>query len=346
MNKCNLCNKDFIYKSKLIQHQNSKKACTERKKKYKCEICNIECVRPSELERHKNSKKCIQKTNIYNITNNIDNSIDNSITNIYNTFINLTLNINTFQNTNLSFIRKLLIKDVVDNQLIKNLEQAEHDTNVEALVLKFMDGIIEIFKHLNFNINITENHNCKILSVLQNADKKFYEYLIIEIINETKFVWRQIEYEGFISELIKLMYKIADKIKDDEISKYIKARNIDNTLSNEEILKSIEIEDLNNYSTYMISNGYFIKTLDYITEHLLNNKIVQQNLKVALESKFYNLFMQFAKENNLPERVPDGEDDDTRDLLNKYMTYRNSICKFKNGCSPDVLDSYIGKMYK
>jgi len=346
MNKCNLCNKDFIYKSKLIQHQNSKKPCIERKKKYKCDICNIECVRPSELVRHKNSKKCIEKTNIYNITNNIDNSIDNSITNIYNTFINLTLNINTFQNTNLSFIRKLLIKDIVDNQFIKYLEQSEHDKNVEALVLKFMDGIIEIFKHLNFNINITENHNCKILSVLQNADKKFYEFLVIEVINETKFVWRQIDYDGFLNELIKLMYKISEKIKDDEISKYVKKKNMNKTIDNEDILEILKNDDINESSTYMISNNYFIQSLDYITENLLNNKIVQQNLKVALESKFYNLFMEFAKENKLPERVPDCEDDDTRDLLNKYMTYRNSICKFKNGCSPDVLDSYIGRMYK
>jgi hypothetical protein len=59
MFKCNLCNKEFKYESKLNEHKNRKISCNTQKKEYKCEICNINFVRPSHKRIHKQTIKHI-----------------------------------------------------------------------------------------------------------------------------------------------------------------------------------------------------------------------------------------------------------------------------------------------
>jgi transposase-like protein len=44
MYKCNKCNKEFKYESKLNEHSKRKIPCNAVKKEYKCELCNVNFV--------------------------------------------------------------------------------------------------------------------------------------------------------------------------------------------------------------------------------------------------------------------------------------------------------------
>lgn len=57
MFKCELCEKSFVYKSKLKEHQNTKTPCNVIKGNHDCQLCNIKFNHKSNLEKHKKSKK-------------------------------------------------------------------------------------------------------------------------------------------------------------------------------------------------------------------------------------------------------------------------------------------------
>jgi hypothetical protein len=61
MYTCDLCNKEFKYESKLIQHNNRKKSCNGCKNEYICKLCNVDFVRPAEQLRHEKTIKHIKK---------------------------------------------------------------------------------------------------------------------------------------------------------------------------------------------------------------------------------------------------------------------------------------------
>jgi len=298
MYKCELCNKQFKYHSKLNEHNNRKSPCVISKNIYKCDICHYECPYISYLDRHKKSKKCIKNTEIHNVTNNITNINNTNITNNnINNIINLTININTFDNTNLAFVRPMLVKDIVENQFIEYLAIDERYIKKEQRILKIMDGIIELLQHVNFNMGISENHNCKILLVFPDTNKKHYEYLILELKSEdNKLRWMQINYDGFLNEIMRLMYKISDKLP----------------------------------------NPDFVKTLEYINENLINNDTIKLNIKVELEIKLNTLYNNFDKLMFSKERTKCEKNDDFFKRLELYKTYREERCRLINGFFPPV----------
>ena len=179
---CNLCNKDFLYKCKLVRHQNNKRACNVqlcKKIVYECDVCGYRCTFKSLLDRHQNSNKCRINHITYNNTiNNIDNSV-NYINNINNN-INLTLQINGFSETSLESLFDSKFNCYIGDDNVKQsvLKLNNDDTFNKNLILRqTFKTVIEIFKDLNFNLAYSRNHNCKIflfhlfhLYIIKNLD--------------------------------------------------------------------------------------------------------------------------------------------------------------------------------
>jgi len=252
----------------------------------------------SHKNQHEKTKNHLKLYNKQMITNNITNINNTNITNNnINNIINLTININTFDNTNLAFVRPMLVKDIVENQFVEHLAIDERYIKKEQRLLKIMDGIIEILQHVNFNMGISENHNCKILLVFPDTNKKHYEYLILELKSEdNKLRWMQINYDGFLNEIMRLMYKISDKLP----------------------------------------NPDFVKTLEYINENLINNDTIKLNIKVELEIKLNTLYNNFDKLMFSKERTKCEKNDDFFKRLELYKTYREERCRLINGFFPPV----------
>ena len=57
--KCQKCNKEFQYESKLKEHQNRKIPCNSPKKEYNCDLCNVKFKWPADQLRHEKTKKHI-----------------------------------------------------------------------------------------------------------------------------------------------------------------------------------------------------------------------------------------------------------------------------------------------
>ncbi len=56
---CELCQKEFTYKSKLLRHQNRKKSCNNTAKDFIC--CNVDFKTKFNFERHIQSNKHLTK---------------------------------------------------------------------------------------------------------------------------------------------------------------------------------------------------------------------------------------------------------------------------------------------
>lgn len=70
MYKCNKCNKEFYYESKLNEHTNRKTLCNLPKKEYKCKLCNVIFTCPYNQELHNKTKK-----HLNNLNNNLEDNI-------------------------------------------------------------------------------------------------------------------------------------------------------------------------------------------------------------------------------------------------------------------------------
>lgn len=89
IHQCNLCLKNFKYKSLLDLHLNRKYKCDN---KFQCIVCNKEFKNNAKLDKHKNRKfPCTAQIIINNTTNN-------NITNNINNTNNITININMTPN--------------------------------------------------------------------------------------------------------------------------------------------------------------------------------------------------------------------------------------------------------
>jgi phage anti-repressor protein len=127
-NKCNLCNKSFIFKSKLNEHKNRKNPCNKQKESTKCELCSIEFPCLAKLEKHKKSKKHITIENQY--------INDNSI------------NVENQYNIDNKFILKPLFDKIIDSKSLNNI-------NLDLIVKAYYQllTIQELLFVINYSIN-------------------------------------------------------------------------------------------------------------------------------------------------------------------------------------------------
>ena len=244
MYKCNNCNKEFNYESKLKEHKNRKTPCNQPKEELECKSCNLTFTRLFNKKKHEQTNKHIQNYNKY-IQNNVNG--DNVAGDKINNIINLTLNVNSFRKTDTSNIRKNIIEDIGE-YIYLDVINKKYLSEIEKVKTLF-NYVIEILEKLHFNLDIEENHNLKILLMFPGIKKKVYEYLILEINPETKdIIWNALDYKELLKQLFEHLYNLNNKIKNDNYDKFISLlkRYI---LSNEETYDELKpyIEDkLNN----------------------------------------------------------------------------------------------------
>ena len=214
---CNLCNKEFKYKSKLEEHKNRKTKCNIIKDNTNCDICNINFNFKSDLERHIKSKKHININNIQ-INNNIN------IKNFNNYYMDVIMN--AFEKTNLN---KLSITDIeniyYDNRYLENIFKAFEDEEMvypsNEYFVHCFNYFIKIFTKLNFNIAYSENHNCRCIS-FKRIDSNVIEYQILSIDNiSNEYTWDVITYNTFIEKFLELMQNIYNKFNSENFKKIL-----------------------------------------------------------------------------------------------------------------------------
>jgi hypothetical protein len=83
MFKCDLCYKEFKFKSKFEEHNNKKKSCDKPKISYNCEICKVEFNHKSHLERHEQTVKHISTNTNINKTIKQDIELEEIIKRVY-----------------------------------------------------------------------------------------------------------------------------------------------------------------------------------------------------------------------------------------------------------------------
>ncbi len=267
---CNKCQKRFTNPSNLKKHINKKNPCNIINE-LKCNICNINFRCNKEKERHENTKRHISIFNTINGNQNIigDNS---SITNNTNYIINMFNPINRFNNTNLDLIREYDINRILnegegDKNISSYIEEIRLDDEVKCTdhynddlySLIFIQYLIDIFRKLNFNITIPENHNCRILVFIKKSPQPAVtkcQYLILELKDNIPYQWTEIKYEDFIYELFKLMDLINIKYNlpnlnyiIEYLNKYFKTNNHIQNISKPKIeQKLIALSNIFEYS--------------------------------------------------------------------------------------------------
>ena len=238
MYKCLKCNKEFKYESKLKEHKNRKIPCNSPKKEYKCDICNVKFICPAEQSRHEKTKKHINNISIHGNNNNINSTNINSFNNI----IQLTLNVNSFKNTDTSFMRKALIEEVGEFMYVETLAK-NYISDVDKVKILF-NGVIKILEHLHFNLDIEENHNLKILLIFPGIKKTVYEYLILEINSETnKIIWNTLTYEEMLDRILNHLFLLNNKYQNDNYDRcilYLRRHLIDNKKNAQELKQPIQ----------------------------------------------------------------------------------------------------------
>ena len=277
---CNLCNRDFNFKSKLEEHKKRKTSCVKIDDEKKCKICNLEFSHKSNRISHEKTKK-----HISNITNIINGDVHNgdNITNNINNIINLTINMNPFSETDLSNIRPSLIRSIAYETYSEFLDETIERLNNRKVNLVFgcFSGLIKVFKHTNFNVAFSDNFNFKIL-LLFNCSKKLFEYLILEKnIKTNTFEWKQIGYDDFLGEFVYLMNLISKKINCSNFTKilnYLKKNLIDDDDMKILLKPQIENELDEMYNKFRKENN--LKPREFGDDN--------DNIKVKME--YYNIF--------------------------------------------------------
>ena len=236
MFKCFKCNKEFKYESELLRHKNRKISCDTPKKEYKCELCKVNFKCPYDKNKHEQTKK-----HIINVTNNGNDNINvlnSTVENSFNNIINLTLNVNSFKDTDMSYIGRGLINDIGNYIYLETIEN-KRLTEIDKNLLLF-DEIINLIEKLHFNIGVEENHNLKILLVFTGTKKKNYEYLILEINSDTKkIVWKSLKYEDLIDCLLDNLLILNNRFKNENYNKFIEHLR-DNLILNKENAKELK----------------------------------------------------------------------------------------------------------
>jgi hypothetical protein len=195
---CDLCNKEFKYKSKLEEHKNRKSKCNIIKDNNNCDICNVKFNFKSDLERHNKSKKHITNYNINDILSD-EKEIKDKLEQEYESKLNKELQlkeyeINKLQKENEDKLNKLK----KENELLKfNFEEnikINFDNEIEQELVPISTNIIT-HKSLNkININDILAKYSKLLNITDLL------YIINYDLNKLyvdKF-WNNIESEDWI----------------------------------------------------------------------------------------------------------------------------------------------------
>jgi hypothetical protein len=240
---CNICDKKFSNLYNLNRHKNKKIKCSKISENvFKCIYCNKIFKYKSKLLEHNNTK--IHKYNISNCENNQINVNGDNIN--IKQIIQLTLNTNTFANTNLLSSATLsfdIILTIYEKIINNNID------SINKVLQIFKKGVIPVLDNLHFNISNSENHNLKILLMFPKINKLINEYLILEINKETnELVWNSISYTQLLEEIINLLININDiiikkyKTETDDNKNFIKCIEFlkSNLIDNEELKPEIE----------------------------------------------------------------------------------------------------------
>jgi len=244
MLKCNNCNKEFRYESKLKEHKNRKSPCNLKNEDLECKSCNLKFTRLFNKNKHEKTNKHIQNYNKY-IQNNVNG--DNIAGDKINNIINLTLNVNSFKKTDSSHIRRTIVTDIGEYLYLEVMEK-KYLAEIDKVKILF-DSVIDILEKLHFNLDIEENHNLKILLIFPGIKKKVYEYLILEINPDTKeVIWNSLDYDEFLKQLFDHLYNLNNTIKNDNYDEFLlllKRYIIRNEETHDELKPFIE-DKLNN----------------------------------------------------------------------------------------------------
>ena len=246
MYKCLKCNKEFKYESEFNRHNSNKRPCIKSNNILKCDICNIIFTRPSHKILHEKTKKHISNYNIYNSNVQIG---DNNLQNI----VNLTLHMNTFKDTDMSYIGIGLLRDIGNYIYLEILDNKK--LNIHEKVSLMFDEVIRILKKLHFNIGVEENHNLKILLVFPGLRKKTYEYLILEINKDTKQItWKSVDYNTLLINILDHLLILNNHCKNQNY-----------------------IEFVNYLNKHLIENKDSAKLLQPIIDHKLSQMYIDFN---------------------------------------------------------------------
>lgn len=315
---CTNCKKIFKFNSEYKKHKNKKNPCISGLEQHVCLYCDKEFKFKSKLDVHQLTKGCLtNKTKYENYnntnTNNSEGSHNNTIIGNHNSLlqniINLTIKINSFKDSTLSHLDKTEIENIIYQYYSSYFNKKPCRTMTEDIVLKMMDAIVMILDKINFNLDIKNNHNCKILLMLPNQINKLYEYLILEINPETNVIqWRSLKYDEFIIEIMILL------------------KNINNQLN---------IKDLD-------------KFIEYLDINLLKDEKNNVELQPFIEERLHKLYIKYnVKQGVIPDlqysnnnRVID-KDLNLREQVKEYKKYRTKECKLDNGFEPNIIDSKV-----
>lgn len=315
---CTNCKKIFKFNSKYKAHKNKKNPCIADLEQHVCLYCDKEFKFKSKLDVHQLTKGCLNnKTKYENYnntnTNNSEGSHNNTIIGNHNSLlqniINLTIKINSFKDSTLGHLDKAEIENIIYQYYSSYFNKKPCRTMTEDIVLKMIDAIVMILDKINFNLDIKNNHNCRILLMLPNQINKLYEYLILEINPETNVIqWRSLKYNEFIIEIMILL------------------KNINNQLN---------IKDLD-------------KFIEYLDINLLKDEKNNVELQPFIEERLHKLYIKYnVKQGIIPDlqysnnnRVID-KDLNLRSQIKEYKTYRAKECTLSNGYEPNIIDSKV-----
>ena len=282
MYKCNKCNKEFKYKSKLDEHNNRKKSCIS-KNHYNCNICKSNFKYQSDYLRHEKTKKHI--TN-YNISNS-NNVIIGDNNNIQNNIIHLTLNTNSFVNTDMSYIGRGIINDI--GNIYSDTLDNKYLTDNDKTILLFNE-VINILEKLHFNIGIEENHNLKILLVFPALKKSVYENLILEIDQNTKKItWKSVDYHTILTNILDHLLILNNRFKNQNYIKFVKFLNtqlIINQNSSKELEPIINKKLSQMYINFNIKQNKYEREIKFTFDKKLQEYLKYRNEECTLNNGF------------------------------------------------------------
>lgn len=280
MHKCIKCNKEFPTPSKLQNHINRKNPCNKIKNNLQCNLCNVNFKCDTEKIRHEKTKKHITNYNIYNSNVQIGN---NNLQNI----VNLTLHVNSFKDTDMSYVGIGLIRDIGNYIYVEILEN--NNLNIIEKVALMFDEVIRILKKLHFNIGAEENHNLKILLVFPGLKKKTHEYLILEINKDTKHItWKSINYKTLLINILEHLLILNNHCKNQNYIKFI-----------------------NYLKIHLIDKDEFAKELQPIIDHKLSQMYIdfnkeQNKLERDIKETFNEKLQEYINYRNNECRLENG----------------------------------------
>jgi hypothetical protein len=293
---------------------------------YRCLKCKKEFKFDSELNRHKNRKTDCNKNDNFNC--NICKSdfkfksdylrhkktkkhiINVNNYNITGDYTHIGDNINNIQNIiNLTLQTKPFnetdlgylrkwIIEDIGNDLYIKTMDKDY-LSIQDKVKSLFRGTIEILEHLHFNLNNEDNHNCKILLMFPGFKRPIYEYLILEIETSTNNIsWKSLSYDDFIIELFNHLTRMNKTIQNENFEKYI----------------------------------YYLK------KYLINDKKIANELKLYIENKLSQLYINF---NNNQKKEKREIKVNIEEKIEEYTSYRIDECRLHNGFNPDIINSKI-----